>query len=80
MWIIAIVMTGYGVASRSMVFYANPDIFPNTSTAFNGRDIFAQIAYPVYYLLYGEIDNELNSLERKIFSSQRNDLWIFSLL
>lgn len=67
MCIIIIVMTGYGVASRSMVYYPNPTAFPNTniSTAFDGRSIFRQIAYPVYYLMYGQFGNELTNLDRK---------------
>ncbi|UJR22717.1 hypothetical protein I4U23_025751 [Adineta vaga] len=65
MCIIAIVMTGYGVASRSMAYYPNPDSFPGTEidTSFNGRSIFRQIAYPVYYLMYGEFGNELSNLD-----------------
>ena len=66
MCIIAIVMTGYGVSSRSMVYYANPDIFTDIDTSFNGRSIFRQIAYPVYYLMYGETGDELADLDSKV--------------
>ncbi|CAF1116563.1 unnamed protein product, partial [Adineta steineri] len=61
MCIIAIVMTGYGVASRSMVYYSNPTLFNDTTTdtSFDGRSIFRQIIYPVYYLMYGQMGNEL---------------------
>ena len=64
MCIIAVVMTGYGVASRSMVDYPNADKFPDLeiNTSFDGRSIFRQIAYPVYYLMYGEVSGELSKL------------------
>ncbi|CAF1416982.1 unnamed protein product [Adineta steineri] len=63
--IIAIVMTGYGVASRSMVYYSNPTLFNDTTTdtSFDGRSIFRQIIYPVYYLMYGQMGNELADLD-----------------
>jgi hypothetical protein len=63
--IIAVTMIAYGVASRSMVYYANSDIF-NTTTAFDGRSVFRQIIYPVYYLMYGNFDNEFSNLDGKI--------------
>ncbi|CAF1177771.1 unnamed protein product [Rotaria sp. Silwood1] len=65
MCIIFIVMAGYGVASRSMVYYPNSDKFNQTnfSTAFDGRSIFRQIVYPVYYLMYGQFGNELSNLD-----------------
>ncbi|CAF4055197.1 unnamed protein product, partial [Adineta steineri] len=65
MCIIAIVMTGYGVASRSMVYYSNPTLFNDTTTdtSFDGRSIFRQIIYPVYYLMYGQMGNELTDLQ-----------------
>ncbi|CAF0878333.1 unnamed protein product [Adineta steineri] len=63
--IIAIVMAGYGVASRSMVYYPNANLFNETSTdiSFDGRSIFRQIVYPVYYLMYGEFGKELDNLD-----------------
>ncbi|CAF0834212.1 unnamed protein product [Adineta ricciae] len=75
MCIIAIVMTGYGVASRSMVYYSNADLFPseNIDTSFDGRSIFRQIAYPVYYLMYGQFGNELSDLD-----ANRNAGWSIS--
>jgi hypothetical protein len=68
MCIIAIVMVGYGVASRSMVYYPKANGFTTDSggsidTSFDGRSVFRQIVYPVYYLLYGNIGNELNTLD-----------------
>ncbi|CAF4870469.1 unnamed protein product [Rotaria sp. Silwood1] len=65
MCIIFIVMAGYGVASRSMAYYPNANRFNLTdfSTDFDGRSIFRQIAYPIYYLMYGEFGNELSYLD-----------------
>jgi len=65
MVIIAVAMAGYGVASRSMVYYPNADKF-NITTAFDGRSVFRQILYPVYYLMYGNFGNELSNLDGKI--------------
>lgn len=50
-------MIAYGVASRTML---NPD-----ELSFDGRSIFQNIIYPVYYFLYGNIDNELNLVDGK---------------
>ncbi|UJR26318.1 hypothetical protein I4U23_007656 [Adineta vaga] len=66
--IIAIVMAGYGVASRSMTYYPIVNNFTQETggsidARFDGRSIFRNIAYPVYYLLYGEFGNELSSLD-----------------
>ena len=60
-------MAGYGVASRSMVFYPHKeDYVPyNASRGFDGRSILRDIAYPVYYLMYGELSGELHNLDRK---------------
>ncbi len=61
-------MIGYGVASRSMVYYpvANGLTRATTGetidTSFDGRSVFHQILYPVYYMMYGQIDNELKAL------------------
>jgi hypothetical protein len=58
-------MIGYGVASRSMYDYTgDPD---NSTLTFDGRSIFRHILYPTYYLMYGSMDGELGSLDRKIF-------------
>jgi hypothetical protein len=70
MCIIAIVMAGYGVASRSMVYYPKENDFTTDSNgtiddSFNARSVFRQIAYPVYYLMYGEFGNELTTLDGK---------------
>ena len=72
MCIIAVVMAGYGIASRSMVYYSHPDIFENTNTTttFEGRPIFRQILYPVYYLMYGDMGNERVDLDRKSKNSR----------
>jgi hypothetical protein len=65
---IAIVMIGYGVASRSMVYYPVANSFTTATTggtidtSFDGRSVFHQILYPVYYMMYGQIDNELATL------------------
>ncbi|CAF0816739.1 unnamed protein product [Adineta ricciae] len=66
--IIAIVMIAYGVASRSMVYYPKVNGFTTDTggpidTRFDGRSIFRNVIYPVYYFLYGEFDNELMSLD-----------------
>lgn len=67
--ILGVVICGYGVASRSMYFY---QIENNLTTArngtydtkFDGRNIFRQVIYPVYYFLHGEIGGELEDLDR----------------
>jgi hypothetical protein len=61
-------MIAYGVASRSMAYYPNADKLniTNFDTAFDGRSIFRQIIYPVYYLMYGQFGNELSNLDGKI--------------
>ncbi|CAF1409001.1 unnamed protein product, partial [Rotaria sp. Silwood1] len=65
MCIIFIVMSGYGVASRSLVYYPNADKFnqSNIDTSFDGRSVFRQITYRVYYLMYGEFGTELSNLD-----------------
>jgi len=72
MSIIAVAMTAYGVASRSMAYYPYPQNFNGTdfSVAFDGRSIFHQIIYPVYYLMYGNFGNELSYLDGKINRSE----------
>ncbi len=62
MCIIAVVMIAYGVASRSMAYYPNPE-YNQYDTSFDGRSIFRQIAYPVYYLMYVDLGNETNYLD-----------------
>ncbi|CAF1153213.1 unnamed protein product [Rotaria sordida] len=66
--IIAIVMIGYGVASRSLVYYPVENGFTTETngsidTSFDGRAVFYQVLYPVYYLLYGQFGNELRNLD-----------------
>jgi hypothetical protein len=68
MCIIAIVMAGYGVASRSMVYFPVANNFTTETggvidNSFDGRSVFRYIAYPVYYLLYGQFGYELQSLD-----------------
>ncbi|UJR16633.1 hypothetical protein I4U23_003533 [Adineta vaga] len=53
--LITIVMSGYGTASRSIAYYGN--------ITFNADGIFHDIVYPVYYLLYIQLDDELTHLE-----------------
>ncbi|CAF2673374.1 unnamed protein product [Rotaria sp. Silwood2] len=53
--LIAIVMTAYGVASRSMAFYG--------AFEFNCRNVLRYVLYPVYYLLYTNLSGELNGLD-----------------
>ncbi len=66
--IILIVMIAYGVASRSMVYYPIVNNFTTITGGiididFNGREVFYQILYPVYYFLHGYIDPELANLD-----------------
>ena len=61
-------MIGYGVASRSMVYYPIANNFTTETNGtiyvdFDGRDVFRQILSPVYYLLYGEFGNETTNLD-----------------
>jgi len=70
MFIIAIVMTGYGVASRSMAFYPDYNGFTTQEddpidNSFDGRSVFHYIASPVYFMLYGEFGGELEKLDSK---------------
>jgi len=52
-------MSAYGVASRAMYNYNNDTL------SFDGRSIFRNIFYPVYYFMYGNLDNELDALDGK---------------
>lgn len=57
-------MIAYGVTSRAMYNYNQ-----NSNTddlTFDGRSVFRNIIYPVYYLMYGSTDGELAALDRKI--------------
>jgi hypothetical protein len=61
-------MAGYGVASRSMYYYQVENNFTTETggpidTSFDGRSVFRQIIYPVYYFLHGEFDSELANLD-----------------
>ncbi|CAF3344944.1 unnamed protein product [Rotaria sp. Silwood1] len=68
MVIIAVVMIGYGVASRSMVYYPRANNFTmetggSINNSFDGRTVFRHIIYPVYYFLYGDFGDELTNLD-----------------
>jgi hypothetical protein len=52
-------MIAYGVTSRAMYIYNNITI------SFDGQSIFRNILYPTYYLMYGNVGNELTSLDGK---------------
>jgi len=58
-YIILTAMTAYGVASRTMYN------FTNDTLSFDGRSIFRNIIYPVYYFMYGSFGNELSALDGK---------------
>ncbi|CAF1456751.1 unnamed protein product, partial [Didymodactylos carnosus] len=58
MILILLVMAAYGVASRSMAYY---DIM--RVHGFYARHIFKDIAYPVYYLMYTNWNNETTALD-----------------
>ncbi|CAF5126487.1 unnamed protein product, partial [Rotaria magnacalcarata] len=65
--IIAIVMIGYGVASRSMTYYPKANGVTDNGnpidTSFGGKAVFANILYPVYYLLHTQFGNERTNLD-----------------
>ncbi|CAF3783975.1 unnamed protein product [Rotaria socialis] len=65
--IIAIVMIGYGVASRSMTYYPKSNGVTDNGnpidTSFSGKPVFANILYPVYYLLHSQFGNERTNLD-----------------
>jgi hypothetical protein len=48
-------MGGYGTASRGIAQYGN--------ITFTATGIFRDIAYPVYYLLYSQVDAETTPLD-----------------
>jgi len=52
---ISVVMTAYGVASRSIAFYGKFE--------FNVRNVLRYVFYPVYYLLYTNLSGELDGLD-----------------
>ncbi len=64
-------MTAYGVASRTMYNYNNQTL------EFDGRSIFRNIIYPTYYLMYGEVKNELNELDSKKKENEIDFLFSF---
>lgn len=51
-----------------MVYYPDPNRFQDnpTNIAFDGRAIFRQIIYPVYYMLYGDGADERSNLDREL--------------
>ncbi|UJR10750.1 hypothetical protein I4U23_014938 [Adineta vaga] len=56
-YIILIAMIAYGVASRTMYTYNDQTL------SFDVRSIARNIIYPAYYLMYGNVDNELAALD-----------------
>jgi hypothetical protein len=61
-------MIGYGVCSRSMAYYPVINNFTTATggfidTSFDGRAVFRQVLYPVYYFLHGDLGNELPNLD-----------------
>lgn len=61
-------MAGYGISSRSMAYYPIVNNFTTETggpidNSFDGRSVFRQIIYPVYYFLHGDFSNELNNLD-----------------
>ena len=50
-------MVAYGVASRAMYQYTDQPL------TFDGRSMFREILYPTYYLMYGNIGDELTALQ-----------------
>jgi hypothetical protein len=48
-------MLSYGTASRSIAYYGNIN--------FTAESIFHDMIYPVYYLMYSQLDDELNHLD-----------------
>ncbi|CAF4341767.1 unnamed protein product, partial [Rotaria sp. Silwood2] len=66
--ILAIVVLAYGTASRSMAYFPTVNNFRIESNctvdnSFGARSIFRHIIYPVYYLLYGKLNNERRCLD-----------------
>ena len=77
MFVIAIVMIAYGVASRSMAYYPNSE-FNQYDISFDGRSIFRQIVYPVYYLMYVDMGNETTYLDgNEIISIYFDKIFVF---
>ena len=53
--LIAIVMSGYGTSSRAIAYYGN--------ITFTAHGIFHDMIYPVYYLMYSQVDKEVKYLD-----------------
>ena len=62
-------MIGYGTASRAIAYYGN--------ITFTATGIFEDMIYPVYYLMYSQVDSEMKYLDSKcdanIFSDNLNE-------
>ena len=61
-------MIGYGVSTRSMAYYPEDNAVVtrgnySVDARFDGRSVFRQIIYPVYYLMYGEFGEEMKNLD-----------------
>ena len=52
-------MTAYGVASRAMYDYSE-------ALTFDARSILRNIIYPTYYMMYGNVEEELAELDRRM--------------
>ncbi|CAF1621327.1 unnamed protein product, partial [Didymodactylos carnosus] len=61
MILIGLVMTAYGVASRSIAYQNLDD--QNGQLNFTALDVFGKIIYPVYYLMYSDFNNETGYLD-----------------
>jgi hypothetical protein len=55
-------MIGYGVSSRSMYNFSVNGTDTSILT-FDGRSIFRNILYPVYYFMYGSMGGEFTALD-----------------
>lgn len=61
-------MISYGVASRAIVYYPSVNGFSIESggsmdTSFDARAVFRNVLYRVYFLIYGEFDDQLTDLD-----------------
>lgn len=64
-------MTAYGFASRAMAFYGTFD--------FSVRNVFSNVFYPVYYLLYTNLSGELSHVDGE-FRILKTKFFLLSLI
>lgn len=69
-------MIGYAVSSRSMVYYPKENNFTiatggSIDTSFSGRPVFRNLMYPVYYMLHGQISQELSNFDSMYIENNR---------